>query len=126
MNNRFGKNDLFFLVSLLLISIILFGFFAFFKKDGTKVVVEIDGVVFGTYDLNEDRTVEIVNSEKKITNILVIKDKKADVIEADCPDLLCVHQKSISNENESIVCLPNKVVIYIPSRGQDALDGIAQ
>lgn len=43
----------------------------------------------------------------------MIRDGKADMKEADCPDKLCVHQKAISAENESIVCLPNRVVVTV-------------
>ena len=41
----------------------------------------------------------------------MIEDGKADMVWADCPDKLCVNQKAISREGESIICLPNKVVI---------------
>lgn len=43
----------------------------------------------------------------------MIRDGKADMKEADCPDKLCVHQKAISAENESIVCLPDRVVVTV-------------
>ena len=33
------------------------------------------------------------------------------MIRADCPDQLCVKQKAVSKNKESIICLPNKVVI---------------
>ena len=35
---------------------------------------------------------------------------------ADCPDHLCVKQKVISKEGESIICLPNKVVVTVKKR----------
>ena len=38
--------------------------------------------------------------------------------DADCPDLLCVHQRALDRKNETIVCLPNKVVI----KGESAED----
>ena len=62
----------------------------------------------------------------KTTNLLVIKDGKADVTEADCPDKLCVHQKAISKTNETIVCLPNKVVVQVIGAGESELDSIAR
>ena len=39
---------------------------------------------------------------------------------ADCEDQLCVHQKEITLENESIICLPNKVIVEV-SGGADTL-----
>ena len=35
------------------------------------------------------------------------------MIEADCPDQICVNHLAISRDGESIICLPNKVVIAI-------------
>ena len=55
-------------------------------------------------------------------NILVIKDGKANVVKASCPDLLCVHQMAISHTGEQIVCLPNKVVIEIVNGSPASVD----
>lgn len=82
-------------------------------KQGALVVVTREGEVYGTYSLSQPQTVKIKNSKGKTTNVLVIRDGKADMKEADCPDKLCVHQKAISAENESIVCLPNRVVVTV-------------
>ena len=44
--------------------------------------------------------------------------------EADCPDQLCVHQRAISKQKQTIVCLPNRVVVEVIG-GEDAgLDSI--
>ena len=47
------------------------------------------------------------------------------MIDADCPDQLCVKQKKISLKNETIVCLPNKVVIEIEGADSSQLDAVA-
>ena len=80
----------------------------------------------GTYSLSQPQTVKIKNSKGKTTNVLVIRDGKADMKEADCPDKLCVHQKAISAENESIVCLPNRVVVTVTNSKKEGMDGFAQ
>lgn len=47
------------------------------------------------------------------------------MIEADCPDKLCVHQGYISRVGEVLVCIPNKVVVEIKSDDSEKeLDGI--
>ena len=48
------------------------------------------------------------------------------MIEADCPDQLCVHQKAISKDRETIVCLPNKVVVEVKSKTESEFDSIAK
>ena len=76
------------------------------QTTGHYVVVEVDGEEYGSYDLSEEQIVEIGE-----TNRLEIKDGKASMISADCPDQLCVHMTSISRSHELIVCLPNKVTV---------------
>ena len=56
----------------------------------------------------------------------MIKDGKADVTEADCPDKLCVHQKAISKTNETIRLSSNKVVVQVIGAGESELDSIAR
>ena len=78
-----------------------------------------------TCSLSENQTIPIKDSKGNVTNVLEIKDGKAKMVEADCPDKLCMHQKSISSENENIVCLPNRVVVTVT--GEDkGYDGFAQ
>ena len=68
----------------------------------------IHGNPYGTYDLNTDQTVNINES-----NQIRIQDRTVRMIEADCPDQICVNHLAISRDGESIICLPNKVVIAI-------------
>ena len=90
-----------------------------YKKANTKngeAVVFVDGKEIGRYPLKEDTTVLIEG--KTGTNLLVIEDGKAFIKEADCPDKICVYHGKIDKNKETIVCLPNKVVVEIQN-GQD-------
>lgn len=84
------------------------------------VVVKVDGVIEGTYNLKEDQKISINGG----SNILEIKNGKADMTEADCPDKLCVHQKAISLNNENIICLPNKVIAEVQSNKDSKIDAV--
>ena len=84
------------------------------------ITIKVDGVTEDTYSLTEDRKIEINHG----TNILEIKDGEASMIEADCPDQICVHQKAISANGESIICLPNKVVVEVESDKESELDAV--
>lgn len=122
-NGKKIKNDII-LVSVLL-GIILLAILGIllFRKDGNTVSVTVDGEIFGEYSLNEDRVVEI--SSERGTNLLVIKDGKAHVERASCPDGICSSHKPISYDGESIICLPNKVVVLIDSQDTDQPDIIS-
>ena len=45
--------------------------------------------------------------------------------DADCPDQLCVHQKAASKNHESIICLPNKVVVEVNGNKESEFDAVA-
>lgn len=55
-------------------------------------------------------------------NLIEIGDNEIRVIEADCPDKHDVKQGYISKIGETIVCLPNKMLIEI--KGVESVDGI--
>ena len=96
MHRKFGKKDVIFIGALLGICLIVLGVWYFAGgKQGALVVVTREGEVYGTYSLSQPQTVKIKNSKGKTTNVLVIRDGKADMKEADCPDKLCVHQKAL-------------------------------
>ncbi len=121
------RNDLIF-IGVLLLTVSMIGLaFYLFRGEGNTVTVEIDGKVYGTYPLSEDRTVELRTGESgEELNLLVIKDGKAYVETATCPDGICAAHKPISREGESIVCLPHKVVITVSTTdGGDAPDIVA-
>lgn len=84
------------------------------------MTVRVGGEITETYDLSEDQTVKINEG----TNVMKIEDKTVNMIDANCPDKLCVHQKPISKNNESIICLPNNVVVQIVSQDESELDAV--
>lgn len=96
--------------------------FHYFKNDSIdgRVIITVDKKEFGTYFLNEDQEIDING-----TNTLVIQGGKADMVQADCPDGICVNQKAISKNGESIICLPNKITVTVKSQSKNDVDGVA-
>lgn len=95
------------------------GIFLLAGKEAQEAVVTVDGEVYGTYSLAKDQTIEIQDG-----NRLRIQNGQAKMEWADCPDQLCVHQKAISRTGESIICLPNQVVVSVQGSKESELDGI--
>ena len=108
------RNDLIFSVTLLVIaSAVGLGFF-FLRGEGNTVNVMVDGRLFATYSLSQDTEVEIRTGENgENVNLLVIRDGKASVTHASCPDGICAAHRPISRNGESIVCLPHRVAITV-------------
>ena len=92
------------------------------RSEGDSVTVTVDGKLFAEYSLSENRTVEIKNGEG--FNILVIENGRAYVHEASCPDGICSSHRPISYSGQSIICLPNKVVIEVKAKRADGPDVI--
>lgn len=111
-NKQRVRNDVIFIVALLAVIAIAGACFYFFRGEGDTVTVSIDGKVVATYPLDED-LVKDIHTEGDGLNRLIIRDGKAWVEKASCPDGICAAHKPIHREGESIVCLPNKVVITV-------------
>lgn len=121
----FGKKDLGFLALLAVVSVVcvVVLYSGESSVTGTSVVVTVDGVETGRYSLKKEQRVEITGAGGKISNILAIADGHAWMAEADCPDRTCVRQHRISKSGESIVCLPNRVVVTVEG-GDTEIDAI--
>ncbi len=112
------KTDLLLIVGILLLALILSGFFLL--KQGPDVGVaalSIDGKIVGTYDLRSAENGFIdLREEYDVPVILEIKDQAIRFYESICPDHLCENYGFISRETETAVCLPNRTVLTIHSQ----------
>ncbi len=119
------KADLILLAIILVIGILGISI-CFITGTGAEFVsVSVDGETVGVYALNTDRELNIP-SENGGENLLKIENGTARMISANCPNGDCIRHKAISQSNESIVCLPHKVVVTVikePAEGD--LDAIA-
>ena len=107
-----NKRDSAFIIIILAIALLSYVFMnASGNKDGDMVVVTVDGNPYGSYKLDEDKEIEVKNEHGY--NIISINDGQVSMENADCPDKYCVKQGPISKSNESIICLPHKLVVEI-------------
>lgn len=114
------KNDLIFILALLAI-VSLFGLIYYFSGgEGDTVTVTVGGKLYAEYSLSDEISVEI--KSELGTNTLVIKDGTALITDASCPDGICERHKPISRNGESIVCLPNEVVVTVEKTADDGAD----
>lgn len=122
-SGRKVRNDILLILVVTLLAVI--GCLTFFLTGsaGDRVVVLIDGKESASYPLSED--LETVIRTDGESNTLVIRDGKARVLEATCPDGICVDHRPISKAGETIVCLPHKVVLKVISTAKNDLDIVA-
>lgn len=92
-------------------------------KGPGEIVILQDGAQVGRYLLTEDNTITVTD-EKGGYNLILITEGTVRVTDANCPDKLCVQKRQISNNGESIICLPHKLVIQIVSGKESGLDAM--
>lgn len=96
-----------------------------FSKTGESVRITIDGTVYGTYSLNEDREIP-VERDGSVINVVRIEDGSVRMEQATCPDALCIRQGAISRERQTIVCLPHKLVVEVYGTHEQEYDTVSQ
>lgn len=97
------------------------------------VIIESGGDLYAEYPLSEDRTVIVPSPQEKASllsmpdddspaaeqfahyNVVVISGGRVTVTEASCKNQVCVRHAEITRGGESIVCLPNRLVVRIES-----------
>ena len=120
------KNDLILMAVILVVTLISIGGIRLWQKNNTggeaTAVVTIDGAEYAAYPLSEDIT-ERIELPDGSYNILTVSGGYADVTEASCPDQICVKHNHIRYSGETIVCLPNKLVVEIRGGEDNGIDG---
>lgn len=127
-NKVLKKGDIILAVCLIIFCVILFlGIYIFNHNDGNVAQIEVDGKVVANLPLDEDAVYEI-KKDDVVTNKVIISNGKVSMDFADCRDQICVNHKEITKTNESIICLPNKVIVTVIDNNKDnsgEIDGVA-
>lgn len=109
------------IVAILIIALIVvssIGVFAYrqFSKGSHKVaVIKQDGKIIKTMDLSKVK----VKNQFRISynnshfNLIEVEPGRIRIIDADCPDKVCVKTGWISEPGQTAVCLPHKLIIGI-------------
>ena len=101
------KKELTFIIGIIVFALLLWGGMYLVRRGHYgSIRITINGEEYGTYSLAKDQVISIGD-----TNVCEIKNGEVKMIEADCPDHLCLKQRAVDSTGGTIVCLPNKVVI---------------
>ena len=113
-NNKFKKVDYIIIAFVAVVAVAIVAIYFFASKQGDYVSVKVSGKEVATFKLGEN-TEYVIQGYNNGHNTLVIKNNQAYIKYANCPDKLCKKQGHISKVGESLICLPNKVVVQIES-----------
>lgn len=117
-NGKYFKVADIFIFAILLIALVISLVFIFLPQKGEFVEIYHLGKLVKKISLTEDTVFEIA----EVT--IQIKDGEVCVAKSSCPDQLCVKNSHIKKEGESIICLPNQVIVKIS--GEKEIDGVTQ
>ena len=122
MNMKLRKADIVLSALCLLLALGALVSMFLLRESGARVCVYVDGERTAEYSLRENITVELISPDGSSFNTLTIADGRADVVDAGCPDKLCVNMHSIAYAGETITCLPNRTVIKIEGGAPQSVD----
>lgn len=113
----FKKLDIVIIISLVFLSFtpnIIFSINQSKNYHSTYAIIKVSGKIYDNIDLSSDiDDSEFVVETKHGNNTVSIENGVIQIKEADCHDELCVKQGSISKVGQSIICLPNELIIEI-------------
>lgn len=122
------KKDFILICLLLVIAAVMYGVWYFTsEKENVYVQVTVDGKVYETYQTDKDAVYKVETDNGY--NVIEVKSGKVSVTDASCPDKICVHENVISSGGQSIICLPNKVVVSViekKEKNDKEIDGVVK
>lgn len=120
------RNDVILIITMLGIALVLFLVLYFVRQNTVngEAVVLIEGEEYGRYPLDKDAVIEIPGLLGH--NELTIRDGKAFMSSAVCPDKICMEFGEIHYNTEMIVCRPGGIVVLIENGDASGLDAVGQ
>lgn len=109
--------DICLILALAMIGILLLLWSQRGDRTGGYASVQVNGVEISRHSLYLEGTFPINGG----TNTLEIKAGKARLVDADCPDKLCVRQGWVQYTGQCITCLPNRLTVTIVG-GDDSVE----
>lgn len=125
---KMKKGDILLIIIVLLSVISYFGIKLIYKDtDAKSIVIAVEGKEYyriNMKDLNEKRHIHIDLDSGKFIDITADRNGVyvSDVV---CPDRICEKTGIIDKVGQSIVCLPNKVQVYIEGSEKTNVDSVS-
>ena len=137
MKKYIRKADIILFIILVAAGLAASAVLAMSHSGGDTVIIESGGELYATYSLSDDRVVIVPSPQERALavhqsddskpaseqfthyNVVTISGGKVKVTEASCKNQVCVKHSEISLTGESIVCLPNRLVVRIEGRSAE-------
>ena len=102
------KADVIMLICLVFVSLLLFAVMLLIPKNsGDTLVITVDGKEYCRLPLSVDTEIPLNG------NTVIIENGYAYMKNANCPDKICINQGKINKIGQTVVCLPNSVILEV-------------
>ncbi len=105
------KADIILLIAIVVVCAVILGVLNANSSSGNSVRIMVDGELVEELEIKKEQQYRVSTAMGE--NIVVIEGEEVYVLEADCPDKVCVRHKPIKKVGETIICLPHKLVVEI-------------
>lgn len=95
------------------------------KAEARYAAITVDGEPFKTVRLDVDSEPIVIETPRG-RNVLEVHDHGIEMLEADCPDQLCLTFGHVKRHGGTIICLPHRVLVEVIGEpgGEDEPDAI--
>ena len=108
---EFSKREFFIITGAVIVSAAVLMIIYIVKAPGSTAVITADGKeIYRTELSGSSREFELAAADGAVFEI---NDGSIRIKSNDCPDKICVHTGFISEEGETIVCMPKKLIVTI-------------
>jgi hypothetical protein len=118
----FTRYDIFLIAGLLLVAFLILGVIKYKAGGADTVVVQVDDEETLRVPLTENRRLSVDGPLGKTE--IEIKDGRVRVVDSPCDGKTCIYNGWIHKPYQTIICMPNRVVIRLVGSSKDTLDGI--
>lgn len=118
------KGDIFLILGLIIPAAILLVLFSAIGN-GSEVTIYVGGNIVEKCSLDNDCEI-VIHGLNNITDTLTVKDNKAYISKANCPNHMCIRSKAISSDYESICCAPGGILVVVNSPKKSDYDAITR
>ncbi|MFQ5753060.1 MAG: NusG domain II-containing protein [bacterium] len=118
----FTPGDKILIVSLMLISFLSLWLLKYLTGAGEVALISVQGKQRMHKYLQTNEVFTVMGTTGEMT--IEITKGSIHVLESSCPQKLCVRQGLIHNIDDIIVCVPNKLTIWIEGKRTNKFDAI--
>ena len=128
--NKIKKADIFVIFLIIISSFLIYIFTNKLQRgndsSSKKVVITVDGKIFKEVELKENTNLDIDVNTQYGNNEVHIENGEVHMHESNCKDKICMKMGKISLPGDSIICLPNRLMVKIveDKPSDDSLDMI--